>query len=56
GLGHRAAPLQVARPWPIAPTRGLAMASHLCMQTACRWSSLAHRPHLLSLPNAATKA
>ncbi|RWW37066.1 hypothetical protein BHE74_00057870, partial [Ensete ventricosum] len=32
-----AAPLQVARPWSVAPTRDLAVASHLCMQTACRW-------------------
>ncbi|RWV78254.1 hypothetical protein GW17_00060805 [Ensete ventricosum] len=39
-VGHLVAvgrPLQVARPWPTAPAGGLAMASHLCMQTACMW-------------------
>ncbi|RRT31619.1 hypothetical protein B296_00058394, partial [Ensete ventricosum] len=35
--------LQVARPWSAAPTRGLAVASHLCMQTTCRWPPLPRR-------------
>ncbi|RWV99236.1 hypothetical protein BHE74_00015495 [Ensete ventricosum] len=53
---QQAAPLQVAMPWPVAPVGSLAMANHLCMQTACRWPPLTHRQHLLSLPIAATNA
>ncbi|RWV80212.1 hypothetical protein GW17_00058553 [Ensete ventricosum] len=49
-------PLQVARPWPTAPIGGLAVASHLCMQTACMWPPLPRRQCLLSLPIAATRA
>ncbi|RRT32438.1 hypothetical protein B296_00042430, partial [Ensete ventricosum] len=49
-------PLQVARPWSAAPARGLAVASHLCMQTACMWPPLPRRQRLLSLPIAATSA
>ncbi|RWW19473.1 hypothetical protein GW17_00016473 [Ensete ventricosum] len=35
--------LQVARPWSAAPARGLVVASHLCMQTTCRWPPLPRR-------------
>ncbi|RWW42658.1 hypothetical protein BHE74_00051771, partial [Ensete ventricosum] len=44
GLGHSRHPL----------ASGQAVASHLCMQTSCRWSPLARRQHLLLLPNDAT--
>ncbi|RRT32080.1 hypothetical protein B296_00056630 [Ensete ventricosum] len=38
GLAAIGRPLQVARPWPVAPAGGLAVASHLCMQTTYMWS------------------
>ncbi|RZR98224.1 hypothetical protein BHM03_00027534, partial [Ensete ventricosum] len=40
-------PLQVAKPWPTAPTGGRAVVSHLCMQTACMWSPIPRRQRLL---------
>ncbi|RWW69883.1 hypothetical protein BHE74_00022478 [Ensete ventricosum] len=39
--------LQVAKPWPAARAGGLAVASHLCMQTACMWPPLPRRQCLL---------
>ncbi|RRT38238.1 hypothetical protein B296_00054235 [Ensete ventricosum] len=49
-------PLQVARPWSAAPAGGLAVASHLCMQTTCIWLPLLRRQRLLSLPIGTTSA
>ncbi|RWW08283.1 hypothetical protein BHE74_00011879, partial [Ensete ventricosum] len=49
-------PLQVARPWPTSPAGGLAVANHLCMQTACMWLPLPHRQCLLLLSIATTRA
>ncbi|RRT70031.1 hypothetical protein B296_00014009, partial [Ensete ventricosum] len=49
-------PLQVAKPWLVATTGALAVANHLCMQTACMWPPLPRRQCLLSLLIDATSA
>ncbi|RWV85699.1 hypothetical protein GW17_00052489, partial [Ensete ventricosum] len=54
GLAVAGRPLLVARPWSAIPAGGLALASHLCMQTTCMWPPLHRRQRLLSLPIAAT--
>ncbi|RZR74625.1 hypothetical protein BHM03_00039599 [Ensete ventricosum] len=56
GLAVAGRPLQVVKPWLAATARGLAVASHLCMQTAWMWPPLPHRQRLLSLPITTTSA